>query len=101
MRLLNGREIPVLGVNLGSLGFLTSEAEDRAEYALACVARGDFVSCIRAPWPERRVVRGGRERLHYRALNDVVMDWAAPSSRIVTLDLLVDDEAVLRISATD
>ncbi len=92
VRLLNGREIPVLGVNLGSLGFLTSVAEDRAEHALACVARGDFTVHPRA-LAECRVMRDGREISRYRALNDIVMDRGA-SSRIVTLDLLVDGEAV-------
>lgn len=92
VRLLDGRDIPVLGVNLGSLGFLTSVSEERAGYALECVARGAFTIRPRA-LAECRVRRDGRESSQYRALNDVVMDRGA-SSRIVTLDLLVDDEAV-------
>jgi NAD+ kinase len=92
VRLLDGRDIPVLGVNLGSLGFLTSVAEDHAEYALTCVARGDFTVHPRA-LADCRVLRDGREISRYRALNDIVMDRGA-SSRIATLDLLVEGEAV-------
>lgn len=92
VRLLDGRPIPVLGVNLGSLGFMTSVAEDRAEYALECVAEGRF-SISRRALADCRVRRAGKEISSYRALNDIVIDRGA-SSRIVTLDLLMEDRDV-------
>lgn len=92
VRLLQGRSIPVLGVNLGSLGFLTSVAQQDASRALECVVAGRYCVIGRA-LAECFVKRRGRIISRYRALNDVVVDrWA--SSRIVTLDMQIDGEAV-------
>lgn len=92
VRLLKGKEIPVLGVNLGSLGFLTSVAQDQAEYALECIAQKKFTLQPRQ-LAECAVYRDGKQISHYLALNDVVIERGA-SVRIVTLDLLVDGKSV-------
>ncbi|MDO9542667.1 MAG: NAD(+)/NADH kinase, partial [Kiritimatiellia bacterium] len=73
VRLLNGRDIPVLGVNLGSLGFLTSVSQTDIERAIGCVADGQFTTSRRA-MVECSVRRSSREICHYRALNDIVID---------------------------
>ncbi|MBU4211765.1 MAG: NAD(+)/NADH kinase [Verrucomicrobia bacterium] len=92
MRLLRGKPIPVLGVNLGSLGFLTSVAQQDAGRALECVATGRYTVAGRA-LAECAVTRAGRIISRYRALNDVVIDRGA-CYRIVTLDMRLDGEAV-------
>ncbi|MBU4200216.1 MAG: NAD(+)/NADH kinase [Verrucomicrobia bacterium] len=92
IRLLQGRNIPVLGVNLGSLGFLTSVTQQNMEQALACLARGRFTTSRRT-LADCLVRRASKIIRRYRALNDVVIDRGA-SPRIITLDLLVDGEAV-------
>jgi len=92
MRLLRGKPIPVLGVNLGSLGFLTSVAQQDAGRALECVATGRYTVEGRA-LAECTVTRAGRIISRYRALNDVVIDRGA-CYRIVTLDMRIDGEAV-------
>ncbi len=92
MRLLQGRPIPVLGVNLGSLGFLTSVAQQDAGRALECLAAGRYTVESRA-LAECVVKRAGRTVNRYRALNDIVIDRGA-SYRIVTLDMRIDGEAV-------
>ncbi len=92
IRLLNGRDIPVLGVNLGSLGFLTSVTEENLEQSLACLARGRF-STSRRTLADCGLRRGSTIISRYRALNDIVIERGA-SSRIVTLNLKVDDEEV-------
>ena len=92
IRSLQGRDIPVLGVNLGSLGFLTSVGQQDMEHALDCLARGTFTTSRRA-LAECRVLRGSKRVSRYQALNDVVIDRGA-SSRIVTLNLLVGGEEV-------
>ena len=92
MRLLQGRPIPVLGVNLGSLGFLTSVAQQDAGRALECVATGRYTVESRA-LADCVVTRAGRITGRYRALNDVVIDRGA-CYRIVTLDMCLNGEAV-------
>ncbi|MFH1970211.1 MAG: NAD(+)/NADH kinase [Verrucomicrobiota bacterium] len=92
MRLLRGKPIPVLGVNLGSLGFLTSVAQQDAGRALECVATGRYTVAGRA-LAECVVTRAGRIISRYRALNDIVIDRGA-CYRIVTLDMRLDGEAV-------
>ncbi|MFA5042691.1 MAG: NAD(+)/NADH kinase [Kiritimatiellia bacterium] len=92
MRLLGGKPIPVLGVNLGSLGFLTSVAQQDAGRALECVAAGRYTVEGRALM-NCLVTRAGRIVGRYRALNDVVIDRGA-CCRIVTLDMRIDGEAV-------
>lgn len=99
IRMLEGRAIPVLGVNLGSLGFLTSVAQQDAGRALECVAGKKYtvVERVLAECVVKRVggaaSRAGRIVRRYRALNDIVIDRGA-CSRIVTLDMCLDGEAV-------
>lgn len=92
VRLLNGRDIPVLGVNLGSLGFLTSVSQEDVESALDCVANGKF-SISRRSVVECSVKRKGKEISRYRALNDLVIDRGA-SLRVVTLNMAIEGEEV-------
>ncbi len=92
MRLLKGKPVPVLGVNLGSLGFLTSVAQQDAGQALACVAAQQYTVEIRALM-ECAVSRAGRIISRYCALNDVVIHRGA-CPRIVTLDMRLDGETV-------
>jgi len=92
IRLLQGRDIPVLGVNLGSLGFLTSVAQQDLDHALDCLVRGRFTT-IRRTLADCLVRRSSKIISRYRALNDVVINRGA-SSRIITLNLLVNDEEV-------
>ena len=92
IRLLNGCDIPVLGVNLGSLGFLTSVAEEDLEHALVCLARSRFTTSRRT-LVNCGVRRGSTIISRYRALNDIVIERGT-SSRIITLNLKVDKEEV-------
>jgi len=90
-RVLDGRDTPVMGVNIGSLGFLTSIAEDGLDHALESLAVGD-IDLRHWAVAEAVVLSGGKEVGYYRALNDVVV--RAGSSRVVTLDLAVDGDHV-------
>ena len=91
VRELDGRETPVLGVNIGSLGFLTSVAEEQLERALECLARGNYTTGVRSIAECEAGM--GKRTAAYRALNDVVLTNGG-SSRVVTLDLTVDGEDV-------
>lgn len=94
VRLLAGADVPLMGVNLGSLGFLTSVAEENLEQAMRALAAGLCRQSLRSAALAR--LRRGRKTLGaYRALNDVVIGWGG-SSRVVTLHLLIGGEDVGR-----
>ena len=92
VRLLSGSNTPVLGVNLGSLGFLTSVTEGNLDDALDGIRKGRFTTSIRSI-AECRLFRGKRPMAAYRGLNDVVVGWGI-SSRVNTLSVSVDGESV-------
>lgn len=91
-RILSGSDKPVIGVNLGSLGFLTSVTEQELEGALHALAKGEFETSMRSV-AECSVVRGSDVLGRFRALNDVVIGWGE-SSRVITLDVALDGEPV-------
>ncbi|MDA0321478.1 MAG: NAD(+)/NADH kinase [Verrucomicrobia bacterium] len=91
VRVLDGRDKPVIGVNIGSLGFLTSVAEHDLEGAVSCLASDDYRTS------ERSLIScqarcDGTAGETYRALNDVVIRSDSP--RVIALELLVDGELV-------
>ncbi|MDZ4198790.1 MAG: NAD(+)/NADH kinase [Kiritimatiellia bacterium] len=92
VRMIGDADIPVLGVNLGSLGFLTSVPVDRVEEALAALAGGQCIESCRTRL-ECRLIRGRRNLGRHYALNDVVLGWGT-TSRVVTLTLSVNGEPV-------
>jgi NAD+ kinase len=68
--------IPILGVNLGSLGFLTEIRQDEIAQALEAVDAGRCEVSQRAML-HCRVCRNGKCVADYDALNDVVMNQRA------------------------
>lgn len=85
-KLLNESAVPILGINLGSLGFLTGVSEDSMESALDAVEAG---TCRRETRTVAQCITpSGQVR---RALNDAVIGFGG-SSRIVTLNLAIDGE---------
>lgn len=91
VRGLNGRDTPVIGVNLGNLGFMASVTEGDLERALECLVRGDY-SCTERAVAECVVWRGKRRVAGHRALNDVVI--SSLTARVVTLRMTLDGEDV-------
>jgi len=87
-RIIGERDIPILGVNLGSLGFLTEIALDELYPALEKCLAGDFRVSERIML--RAVVeRDGRETASHLVLNDVVINKGA-LARIVDLKTKVN-----------
>lgn len=85
-----GLDIPVLGVNLGHLGFLTSVVSEDVELALEHFLRGEYVLDSRFTL-EATVVHGdGSHGASYLALNDVVVHKAG-AARIARIDLAVGE----------
>jgi NAD+ kinase len=96
VRSLPRLDTPVLGVNLGSLGFMTSVAEEDVEQAVEALAKGTYTTSQRTVIDAHIEFDEDRTVCH-RALNDVVIGWGR-SSRMVTLELEIDGEQVTSYS---
>src|SRR5204863_5661691 len=83
-----GARVPILGVNLGELGFLTEVVEAEAMPMLARVLAGRY-ELDRRMTLAARLERAGRIRGRFRALNDVVVTNGAVA-RIVEFGVAVD-----------
>lgn len=90
-------EVPILGVNFGSLGFLTEatlpELYPSLESALSGAARIEERMMLRAT-----TIRAGLPLPDHLALNDVVITKAA-RARMTDLSVFVGDEFVTRVKA--
>src|SRR5205809_1777723 len=80
--------VPILGVNLGELGFLTAVVEAEAMPMLARVIAGRY-ELDRRMTLAARLERAGRIRGRFRALNDVVVTHGAVA-RIVEFGVAVE-----------
>ncbi len=92
-RWLDGKDIPILGVNLGRLGFLTSCQTEDLEAALKHLAGGDYVAQPRMALSARAIDAGGETRKQWRALNDFVLHKGG-FARVVRLNVFVDGESI-------
>lgn len=97
-RLLAGREIPILSVNLGKLGFLTSCGREELEPALHRLAAGDFRAEARMALDVRALAPHGAERGRWLALNDVVVHKGG-FARVVRLRVAVNGESIASYAA--
>ena len=86
-RLVGDLNVPILGVNLGGLGFLTALTADELFPALEAHLRGELLVEERMMLTAR-VTRQGERLSEYVALNDVVITKSA-MSRIINLDVSV------------
>jgi len=95
-RRMGPRPIPILGINLGRLGFLTEISPESLPDVLEDLARGDY-RIDELMTLECRLFRDGRKvpDLVLRALNDVVLR-AAPPFKLIDIDLLIDGKAAAR-----
>ena len=92
-RLLAGRPTPILGVNLGRLGFLTTCGSEDAESAFKLLATGEYVAEARMSLAARVVDHGGADRLQWLALNDFVLHKGG-FARVVRLSISIDGESI-------
>jgi NAD+ kinase len=92
-RFLDGRDIPILGVNLGRVGFLTSCQSNDFEPALRHLAGGEYVAQPRMAISGRAINAEGETRKQWRALNDFVLHKGG-FARVVRLNIFVDGESI-------
>jgi len=97
-RLLDGHEVPILGVNMGRLGFLTCCPAEQLEHSLMRFARNDYT--VESRMTLRATVMGAdrRERGTWLALNDVVVHKGG-FARVVPLRVAVEDEIIASYAA--
>lgn len=93
VRAIGARRVPVLGVNLGHLGFLTDVGPDDADAALEATLAGDYALVERSRF-EVSHTRGGRELLRELVLNDAVITKGSALARLIELEALVDDRVI-------
>lgn len=82
--------IPILGVNLGGLGFLTGIPLKRLYPAIEMILKGQLEVESRLML-ETKVLRKGEEVCRFQVLNDVVINKGA-LARIIDLDVYINDQ---------
>ncbi len=96
-RLMAEKGVPLVGVNLGRLGFLTDIPADGLEAAIATILEGDYI-------PEQRMLlagavrRGARTLFSTLAMNDIVVSRGAMGS-MIEFAVTVDGEFIYSLRA--
>jgi len=88
-----GSPTPILGINIGGLGFLTAVPSSKLAHALKQIWRGNFKFESRALIEAGGVCSG--KKIQETALNDIVVSRGAVS-RLIALDVGVDGELITR-----
>ncbi len=91
-RLVGGSGVPLLGINLGSLGFLTEVKREEINLALERLLAGQYRLEERV-LSDVTVLRQKNQLAHYLALNDAVINKGA-LARIIELEVWVNSELV-------
>jgi len=89
-RLVGDHDVPILGVNLGGLGFLTEITLEELYRVLAKVVQGDFVTDERVVL-NASVIRRGERMAEFIVLNDAVINKGA-LARIIDLETTINGE---------
>ncbi|WP_022850236.1 NAD(+)/NADH kinase [Limisalsivibrio acetivorans] len=89
VRILGEKETPILGVNLGRLGFLTETKIEEALPQLGLVLDGDFETEKRMKL-HCHLVENGVKTLEIEVLNDVVIN-KSDLARIIEMEVYVND----------
>ena len=87
--------VPLIGVNLGRLGFLTDIPVDSMQASLGAMLDGAFVSEERTLL-QAKIVRLGKEVFSTLALNDVVVAKGATGS-MIEFEVYVDGQYVFNL----
>ena len=93
VRAVGDRNVPILGINLGHLGFLTEVGPDDAVAALDRVL-GGAAQVVERQRIAVRVLREGRAIASGCALNDAVITKGSALARMIELHVRVDAEHI-------
>jgi NAD+ kinase len=96
-RLVNDNDVPLFGVNVGGLGFLTEVTREEFFPTLERIFAGDFIIDERLKLITK-VYRKGKKITEYAAVNDIVINKGA-MARIIDLEAFVDGKYVTTYKA--
>lgn len=96
--MLNGRNTPILGVNMGSLGFLTAVPRKELYSSLEKTLSGEMEMRPRAMLQMKLIPAKGSGKAEYTALNDIVIERGA-ISQLMNVAFYVDDRLVNEVKA--
>jgi len=96
-RLMTQYEKPILGINMGRLGFLTEIELSELEESLKKLIKGYYILENRMML-DAKVVREGQVVSHMIGLNDIVIS-KGPLARLINLNIFVQDEFVTNYKA--
>lgn len=85
------RDLPILGVNTGTLGFLTAVEQNRVDIALERLIKGEYIIESRMMLKENLMFKGEDSRSSCYALNDMVISKRG-DGRLITVKVYVNDE---------
>ncbi|MFI5228490.1 MAG: NAD(+)/NADH kinase [Gemmatimonadales bacterium] len=97
-RIISPHPVPILGVNLGRLGFLTCCNADQLSNALMRFARQDYFAESRMALQARVFDVRGTERQQWIALNDVVLHKGG-FARVVSVRVAANGETIAKYAA--
>jgi NAD+ kinase len=97
-RVISPHPVPILGINLGRLGFLTCCNADQLVGALRRFASGDYLAESRMALEARVFDVRGVQRLQWIALNDVVLHKGG-FARVVGLRVAANGEPIATYAA--
>jgi NAD+ kinase len=92
-RLLDGARVPIIGINLGRLGFLTTCGAEDMERVLRQLASGEYVAEARMALKATAVAANGHSRQEWLALNDFVVHKGG-FARVVRLGVSVNGDSI-------
>jgi len=89
IRRIGKKTVPVLGVHIGNLGFLTQSTEETLSQALKCLVEEDY-NIEERLLLEIEIINNKKQ---YYAFNDAVIDHGN-SGRILKTEVYIDDEHI-------
>ncbi len=92
-RAIGEREVAILGINVGRLGFLADVSPDEADAALAAVLGGDYRIRERSRLAVTCLKQGCEPQVDL-VLNDAVITKGTALARLIELELLIDQSVV-------
>ncbi|MBI4778513.1 NAD(+)/NADH kinase [Candidatus Desantisbacteria bacterium] len=90
VRVIDGKSIPILGINLGSLGFLTEITENEIYSILKNILQGHY-QIEKRMMLSIKVIRQDSAPVKFRALNEAVIT-ESEIARMINLKVSIDSE---------